>query len=474
MSSATSLAPLLADLAEAEHIPALAVATRAGEDFAFAASGAADLATGRAPDADTIFPIGSCSKAFIATAIAILVDSGAICYDTPVAAVVPGFELATPQLTCGLTVRDMLSHNSGLARHDAIFEVQPRGVDARELVRRLALIPPRAPFRYRMSYQNHMYALASVLVSEVAGEPWDQFLARHVLVPAGMTRTFAHVADFAADPNVAFGYGLDAGGAPRQLAFDDVYHLAGAAGCIASTAHDMDRWLRLQLGCGVIDGTRVFSEAAAAALHAPQTIIRPGEFFPFEATELDFRSYGLGWTIQTLHGRKLVAHGGSIRGFRTLAGFAPDDDVAFFIAGNLEGMTIHEPLGLEVAARLLGWTQDDWLSKLGALMAPLAEAGAASEAEFWASAAGAVPAHPDTAYTGHYTSELYGEAEIRRRDGALEAIIGQMRLELRPVGGDGFASVLPNGVHYPLTFDVPGEGAVGFDWTPDTPVRFNR
>ncbi|MDR2454347.1 MAG: beta-lactamase family protein [Bifidobacteriaceae bacterium] len=471
---ATSLAPSLAGLAQAEGIPGLLLATRAGDDFAVAATGAADLATGRGLDADTIFPIGSCSKAFIAAAVAILVDDAAIGYDDPVAELVPGFELATPELTAGLRVRDMLSHNSGLARHDAIFEVQPAGLDARGLVRRLRLMAPVAPLRYRMSYQNHMYVLASVLVSEVAGEPWDQFLARRVLGPAGMRRTFARLEDFAGDPNVAFPYGPRAGGEPARLAFDDVYALAGAAGCMASTARDMDRWLRLQLGRGQIEGRRIFSEAAAAALHSPQTIIRPGEFFPFEAPELDFRSYGLGWTIQTMHGRKLVAHGGAIRGFRTLAGFAPEAEAAFFIAGNLDRMTIHEPLGLEVAARLLGWEEDDWLGKLGAIMAPAAAAAAASEAEFWAGAAGAAPAHPEAAYTGRYSSELYGQAEIRRGPGGLEAAMGQVRLELRPVGGDAFASVLPSGLRCPLAFEVAAGRATSFEWNPDTPVRFTR
>lgn len=468
---------VLEDNAAREKIPSVAVAIRQGEDFSFYGTGNADVANGLAPDENTIYPIGSCSKAFIATAIMMLCEDGKLSLNDPVNKHLSDFKLYTDDLTKELTIRDMLSHNSGLSRHDLLYEVYPQGLPMRELVRRMRYMPPVAPFRYRMLYQNHMFTLASLLVEEVSGIPWNEFLQARIFRPAGMTRTFCNLEDCAADANRAKPYKRSADGSIVETEFQDVFESVAAAGSISSTSHDMDRWLRLQLGRGVIDGTRIFTENSARHLHSMQNIIRPGEFFPFDVDELDFESYGLGWLIQTQYGHKMVAHGGAIRGFRTLACFLPDDDMSFTVICNLDGTNFHEMIAYQLSATLLGHEQDNWLEKVMKSVMPAMMAQAESEKAFWASVnPAATPTLPFTAYCGQYASDLYGNMEIAqsKTDTSLFMKLGALEMDLICLGNDSFECKLPGGKHCALTFIQKDGAVIGADWKPETMLRFQR
>jgi CubicO group peptidase (beta-lactamase class C family) len=468
------LQTLLESLTAAEGVPSGIIGLRRGGKLTVFAAGYADRERKLVPNEDTIYAIGSCSKAFIAAAVCMLQEEGKLDLNSPVKRYLPDFRLYTQALTDGLTLRDMLSHSSGLSTHDLLYESVLDDLDIRELVRRMRYMPPKMPFRYGMNYQNHMFALASLLVEEVSGMPWQVFLKTRIFDPLGMSRTFCDLEDFMGEDNYAKPYSRDPDGGVTESFFDPVFRAVAAAGCINSTVHDMDQWLRLQLGRGELEGLRVFSPESAELLFSPQTIIRRGEFFPFSFDEIGAVSYGLGWCLQYFYGHKMVAHGGSINGFRALAAFLPADGVCFSILCNLEGTSLHELMAYQIAAELLGHGGVNWVEKITAAVAPPMRARQEAEARFWAALdANAKPPLPLDRYCGRYRSELYGTMELSVRNGTLSAVLGTMTLELFYAGGEKFAARRPGkDRRYEIDFKREGDRPTGFTWNPDTPVFF--
>ena len=466
---------LLEGMTAREGIPSAIIGVRRGDHLEILSTGLADIETGLAPNLHTIYPIGSCSKAFVATAICMLQEEGLLGLDAPVKRYLPDFALYTEALTEALTLRDMLSHNSGLSTHDLLYESILESLDIRKVVALMAHMPPLLPFRYAMHYQNHMFTLACLLVEAVTGMTWDTFLRQRIFEPLGMSRTFCDLADCIEDANMARPYVRGGDGKPQRAHYEDIYRAVAAAGCINSTIHDMDIWLRLQLGRGQLGALRIFSQKSARLLHDMQNIIRPQEFYPFDFEDIEAKSYGLGWCIQYMYGRKLVAHGGSIRGFRTLAAFLPEDDACFTILCNLEGTSFQDMMAYQLAAQLLGHGEDDWIGRIAADMGPKMQTAGEAESAFRAGLVGKTAALPAAAYTGSYTGDIYGPLEISEDDSGLTARIGTLTMTLLPMGGHDFAAIYRDkNKRYTLSFICQEGAAASVTWNPDGPVVFVR
>ncbi len=464
----------LAALAAAEGLPSLVVGLRRGGDFTFYGAGFADIERDHAPDEHTIYPIGSCSKAFIAAALCIACDDGLLTIDTPVRDIVKDFRMYTDELTRTLTVRDTLSHSACISGHNLVWEYSRPDMTMRDIVYMLRYMEPVAPARYRMYYLNNMFTLACVILEDAAKMPWYTFVKTRLLDPLGMTRTFFSPSEYESDLNRALPYSRGGDGKPAGIPPHDVFRSAGAAGCLSSTAHDMDIWLRLHLGRGELGGVRCFSQRSARMMHSTQTVIRPGEFYPFDfPDELRDQGYGLGWCVQNMYGKRLVAHGGVIRGFTSLAAFAPDDGFCYTVICNMNGGNMPNVLGYDIAAKLFG-SDDDWVAKVSAAVAPRMEAAAKQEAaRMEALDTNAAPPLPLERYAGDYTNDIYGIMRITRENGKLAAYLEDMRLDMIFLG-DEFLTVEPRGIKYPLAFTQSGDAVAGFIWNPEVPVEFTR
>jgi CubicO group peptidase (beta-lactamase class C family) len=297
------------------RVPGVAVAVlQGGEPVMVQGFGVKNLVTGEPVDAHTSFEIGSCSKAYTAAAAALLVEDGRIGWDDPVKRVMPELALYDPAITDQVSLRDLLSHRVGLSRaHLAEFgsdlsraEVLARAVDA----------PKLAEFRARHCYSNLGFVIAAEVVSRLAGEPFDRFVARHFLEPLGMADSTAVGQGWRAIANVAYPHEeWDY----RQIPVMPLDHdnLMGA-GSLYVSAHDAVAWLQLQLGrSGLIE------QASLDEMHRVQ----------IETSH----AYGLGWEIGTNEGRRFVAHSGATRGFRSRTRIEPEIGYASFVAVNGEG-----------------------------------------------------------------------------------------------------------------------------------------
>jgi len=460
------------------HVPSIMLSvTRGGETF-YCGGGIADIRTGAPVNEHSIYAIASASKAFIATAICMLVDEGRLSLDQPVKELLPDFEMFDPYMTEHLTMRDAMSHRSGLPRHDLTWYLHPE-FTMRDLVHKLRYMPPAYEPRTRMHYQNHMFTLATVVVEEISGMPWHTFVEARILRPLGMTRTYCLPAQFrdTAD-NIAQPHAY-MNGEIISIPYADISGV-GCAGCISSTVHDLAIWARLQAGEGELDGVRYFSKERAADLHTPQMIIKPGEMSDMTFPEVTHTAYGLGWFIESYRGHTLVHHGGTIDGYKSIVGYLPGEDVSFAVLSNRERNQSPMALAYAVCDLALGLEPLDWTAKMGAELERMAALSKEKDkAMLEAVPAGAAFARPLSVYCGDYTHGAYDLVRVTLAEDKLQITLGPVRLDMIPAGGDSF--VINTGA-----FGVV-KGSFGFGrWTKathllarlepdlDEDIRFNR
>ena len=247
-------------------VPAVAVAVVKDDRVVLAKGwGERQRGEGGTVDANTIFAIGSTSKAFTSAALAMLVDEGRISWDDPVTTHLPGLQLFDPFVTRELTIRDLLSHWSGLPRGDRLWYAS--GNTRAEILHRVRHLEPSWSFRSTYGYQNLMFLAAGEVVTAETGIAWGDFVAERIFRPLGMRRTTSSTLPLAGMENVASPH-VWIDGVVRPVAWRNLDNV-GPAGSINSSFAEMAEWLRLQLAEGVYGGQRLLSEESIRQMRTP-------------------------------------------------------------------------------------------------------------------------------------------------------------------------------------------------------------
>jgi CubicO group peptidase (beta-lactamase class C family) len=397
------------------QVPGLAMAVVAGDRVVYSgAFGLRDVERRLPVTPETLFAIGSATKAFTTLALGTLVDEGKLDWDEPVRAYLPEFQLRDPFASERMTARDLVTHRSGLPRHDLAWYGSP--LSRAELFRRLAELEPSADFRTRFQYQNLMFMTAGFLAEKVSGRSWEALVRERILAPLGMRATDFSIQAMQAAPDHARAYRRrDEGVGIEEMPLRNV-DAVGPAGSINSSVLDMASWVRLHLGDGTFGGRRVVSRATLEELHAPQVVIREGALPQLLADdEQPYLLYGLGWFVQPWRGRHLIQHGGNIDGFTALVSFLPREKLGLVILTNLDNSLLPYAVAFHTYDRLLGLPEKDWdglfKAKRDAVETATAQRRRAAEAE---RKKGTRPAHPLDEYAGVYTHPAYGELRVER------------------------------------------------------------
>jgi CubicO group peptidase (beta-lactamase class C family) len=381
-------------------------------------------------DADTLFQIGSTTKAFVTAALAILVEEGKIGWDDRVIDHLPGFRMYDAWVTRELTIRDLLTHRAGLAKGQGDLLFVPFNTLSRaDSVRRLQFLKPATSFRSTFAYDNVLYMVAGQLIEEVTGQTWEKFTEQRLFKPLGMTSSVTNDVDRLVAPNRAFPHGRNGelrGVGPQQL-FDEQRVKLGAncgpAGAIAAGMNDMARWLLVQLAAGQIPGSdgRLYSAANGAEMWQAVVPVPPTPLPPSLADAApQFRGYALGWIVQDYRGHKVIQHGGGTQGFRTVVVLIPEKKVGFTIVNNSEDNEFVPGLEYELLDHYLGLPKHDWPKAFKDLFDARNAAGL--EAQRAASASRpeqSNPSLPAAGYAGHYADPWYGPIEVAESDGKL-------------------------------------------------------
>jgi CubicO group peptidase (beta-lactamase class C family) len=461
--STATLSAALEGIIEAERqrfgLPGCAVAVVRGDEVLVARGfGTRDLAGERPVSKHTLFAIGSSTKAFTASLCGALVDDGLLEWDRPVRHYLPRLRMHDPVATELLTVRDMLSHRSGLPRHDLLWYGNEK-LRRDDLVERLQHLQPNKTFRELWQYNNLMYVTAGYLAGELMGCSWEQAVRRRLLEPLGMGNTNFSVLESQQSPDHALPHAPTAEGLV-EVPFRGL-DLAGPAGSINSCVADMAKWAMAQVNGGVVDGKQVISPAALKQLHAPTMVLGEdptGAIWP-EAVNL---AYAMGWFVQTYRGHKVVHHGGDVDGFATMVALLPDERAGIVVLCNVDPCGLRDALPYVVFDRLLGLDPLPWGERYKEFYDSLLGGFRAAAAHKKASAATAPPSHPLDAYAGRYHHPGYGDVTISLDGDRLVPHFNDLQLRMEHIHYDTWGMHLPVPDHPPLdmTFETGAGGSV--------------
>jgi len=419
-------------------VPGVAVSVVKGGKVIYAQGfGLRDVKQGLKVTPTTLFAIGSCSKAFTAAGVGILVDEGKVDWDKPVRSYLPAFKLFDPVASEHMTPRDLLCHRSGLPRHDLLW--YGSSFSRRDLFDRLQYLEPNKDFRAVWQYQNLMVMTAGYLVGEVAGMSWEDFTRKRIFDPLGMKASNFSVADSQKAADFALPY-AEKKDKVETIPFRNIDAI-GPAGSINSNVTEMANWIMLNLSKGKFGDKQIVSEASLVQIHSPQMVVPQ----PLQYKEIFYSSYGMGWMIVPYRGHLMLQHGGGIDGFAALVGLMPQDDFGVVILTNLGGSGLPGILFYNICDRLLGLDQIDWNTRM---RAQLTQAKAAAEKAQKESdrdhKAGTKPSHPLEDYVGDYENPGYGTITISKEGDVMKGKFNSQENVL-------------NHYHYDV-FEIAGEG----------------
>ena len=340
------------------NIPGIAIAmVKDGETVFAKGFGYANLSTKLEVDAHTIFGIASNSKAFTAAALAVLVDQGKINWDDKVQQYLPWFQLYDPYVSANMTIKDLLSHRSGLKTFSGDLIWYASKHSREEIIRRARFLKPKYGFREQFGYSNILYLTAGQVVHAVTDTTWDDFIQHHFFNPLGMTRSGTSIRKFSEQNNVAAPHNT-INKENKVIPYVNWDNIA-PAGSINSSVAEMAEWIKLQLARGKYKNKQVFSEKVSYDMWQAIT-----PFYVSKSREnlfpgMHFSAYGLGWNLTNYKGHKIVSHSGGLDGMISRVAMLPEENFGFVIlTNNNNGLSTW--LMYEIIDRYLKENSKDW------------------------------------------------------------------------------------------------------------------
>jgi CubicO group peptidase (beta-lactamase class C family) len=407
------------------QIPGLAVAVVKDGEVVFAKGyGLRELGRPEPADTDTLFAIGSTTKAMTAAALAILVDEGKLGWDDPVTKHLPWFQLHDPVVTREVTVRDLLTHRAGLPNADFLW--YGRDHAPRDILFRMRYLPQETSLRSHFTYQNVMYAAAGAVVAEVSGTTWEDFVRTRLFEPLGMNGATLTFSGLAGKPNVASPHFRIDGAV--QVIENEIVDPVAPAGSVWSSVSDMAKWMRFLLEGTTPGGTRLLKQETLDELFRPQTLVDRDEFYPTQRlTHPKWMTYGLGWFQHEYRGRAVDFHTGSIDGMVAIHGLIRDERLGVYVLANLDHAELRHALMYRVFDLYQGGDGPlrDWSADLLELYGSLSKEAEEKRAELEAKRIpGTRPSLPPEGYLGVYSDPLAGEASVSTSGDVLRLSLG--------------------------------------------------
>jgi CubicO group peptidase (beta-lactamase class C family) len=375
-----------------------------------------------AVDEFTTFGIGSNTKAFTTAALATLVDEGKLSWDDPVYQRLPGFVMYDPYVSHEMTIRDLLTHRSGMGLGEGDLLFWPHSTYSREdVIYRLRFMKPQSSFRSHYAYDNLLYMTAGQIIPAVIGTSWDDYVRQHIFAPLGMSHTTLSTTVYKPGGDYAYPHSR-VDGKLQVIPFEDLDN-AAPAGAINSCAADMAKWVQLQLNRGkyVDHDGRLFSEQRSREMWTAQTILPIGDPpAPLAGLKANFADYALGWGLRDYHGRKLVGHTGGVGGFVSRVMLVPEENLGVVVLTNAEEGGAFDSILYHVLDYYFHLPPTDWIAGFKAVKDQ--DEKEAAEVMKKAAAGRDANSKPSLAlekYAGVYNDAWYGPITIRMENGGL-------------------------------------------------------
>jgi len=385
---------------------------------------------------NTLFAIGSCTKAFTSMLIGLLNKDAKLDYDKPVKDYLPDLNFFTTEMNNQITVRDIMCHRSGLSRHDYswyLFNTASRDT----LLQRIQYMEPTAPIRQTWQYNNFMFLLQGMIAEKISGKSWEQNIKEKIFTPLGMTSSNLSIKELEKSKEPSLGYNLYKDSIIKETDYYNINAMS-PAGSINSSVNEMANWAMAWINGGKLNGKEIFPATYMKEAMSSQMII-VGALPDKEKPDIHFSNYGFGWFLASYRGHYRVEHGGNIDGFSASTCFFPSDSIAIIVLTNQNGSAVPSIVRNTIADRMLKEKPIDWLADRNA--ADAKAKAAAKEAETTVESnqkKGTKPSHSLKEYEGLYNHPGYGTLEIMLEKDSLFLLTPDNKVWLRHYHYDVF------------------------------------
>jgi len=417
--------------------------------------GIKELGLNNKVDENTLFMIGSNTKAFTATALAMLQTQGKLSLDDKVTKYLPEFKLENKFAGEEAMIRDLLCHRIGFRTFQGDFTFYNTDLTREQVIRKMSLIKAAYPFRTKWGYTNCAFLTAGQIIPKVTGKPWEIYLRENIFAPLGMMNTLALTADITKSLNRTVPHTFVNG----QLTAIPYCQLDGMAPCgaISSSANDMSKWVLAQLNDGKVGQRQVIPATAIETTRQPQDYVGS---VTYQSGEMSYELYGLGWFLQTYDNRQIVSHTGGVSGYVSSVTLVPKEHLGIVILTNTDVNNFYEAMKWDIIDAYLNQPFRDYNQRyLNRSKANQQRENAEDKKLRDSVALNRLPALPASQYTGKYVNELYGSMTVTQGLGNdLEMRFEhhpKMYAHLQPLGGNRFY----------VTFSDPVLGKAIFPFT---------
>ena len=420
------------------QIPGVAVCIiKDGKVVVMKGYGVKDWDTKEKVDENTLFMIGSNTKAFTATALAMLDAEKKLSLDDKVTKWIPEFKLDNKAAGEQAIIRDLLCHRIGFRTFQGDFTYWTSNLTRSEVIEKMSHIKATYPFRTNWGYTNAAFLTAGQIIPKVTGMQWEDFVKQKIFDPLDMKTTLALSKDFPNAPNKCSPYTM-AEGKVIKIPFCLIDNLA-PAGSIGSSVNDMSHWVMMQLDNGKYNGQQVVPASAIAQTRTPHSILGNGGVF---FNEGHFSLYGLGWFMQEYCGRKIVAHTGGVNGFVTSVTLIPEEKLGILVFTNTDQNEFYEALKWDIMDAYFGKPYRNYSNVYLSQFKLQFMIDQKKDKMLKDTAAMHLKTElPLAAYKGNYFNTVYGKMSVVLENGELKMKFSHhpnMYAKLESLGGDRF------------------------------------
>ena len=417
--------------------PGFAVAIVEGDKIIYAKGfGYADYENKVAADANTLFAIGSSTKAFTSSLLGLLRGDDKISFNDNPRKHVPELEFYNDDMNNGIIIKDLMRHTTGLPRHDGAWYFFP-SYDKDSLIQRLKYHEPFTGLRQKWYYNNFGFLLQGVITEKLSGKSWEENIEEKFFKPLGMNRSKTTISGMKESSNKAYGYTLDA---DRNIEKTDYYDIAGMspAGSINSSVNDMSQWLITWINKGKYKDQQIIPEDYIKEAISSQAIVASGVPSD-ELPNVHFVNYGYGWFLHSYKGHYMVEHGGNIDGFSASVGFYPSDKIGVVVLANQNGSAVPSLVRNTVADYMLNVEKTEWAKKHKEDLEEALEAqDKVMEDKETSNVKNTRPSHAKLDYTGFYENAGYGKFEVTVENDSLMTTLNDEKIFINHFHYDTF------------------------------------
>ncbi len=443
---------------EVTKAPGFAVAVVEGQKVVYAKGfGYSDLENKVPADANTLYAIGSSTKAFTSAILGQLRQEDKLTFDDSPIKHIPELRFYNDEMNNGIILKDLMSHRTGLPRHDFSWYLFP--TDSRDsLMIRIAHQEPFTGVRKQWYYNNFMFLAQGVIAEKITGKSWEENIEERFLKPLGMTRSNTRIQEMKESSNAALGYELKNDSIINKMDYYDIAAMS-PAGSINSSVNDMSKWVRTWINKGKNGDKEIIPETYLKEAISSQMVVSsglPDKEFP----DMHMSNYGYGWFLASYRGHYRVEHGGNIDGFSASVAFFPSDSLGIVVLTNQNGSAVPGLVRNTMADRFLKEGKTNWVDDFKARKEKAKKAEAEAKAnESSSKISGTRPSHILQQYTGKYDHPGYGEFRIDNKNDSLIAVFKLNNYYLKHRHYDVFEP-----------FEIT---ETGIDTTGIGPLRFN-